>query len=109
MDNMQDYFQEKYNTKVVKDNDGYILYNSYDDGSLYVRQFYIKPGARNKSKSRIYEKMLIEKETPTVIYCDVDLTANNPEHALRILLIGDYKIDKVYTDKIILYREISYE
>lgn len=109
MECMLEYFQEKYNTKVVKDNDGYILYNAYSDGSLYVRQFFIKKEARNKSKSRYYEQLLIEKEKPEIIYCDVDLTANDADHALMIILIGGYKIDKVYNDKIILCREISYE
>lgn len=101
------YFQEKYGVKVIESNDGFIMYNTYPDDSLYIRHLYVKPEARGKGEGKTLEDRLIEKEKPRIIYCDVDLTANDPETTLaRIMYKANYKIESMNTHQIVLRKEL---
>lgn len=101
------YFQEKYAAKFIESENGFIMYNSYPDNSVYIRHLYVKPEARGKGEGKNLEDLLIEKEKPVVIYCDIDLTANAAESSLsQILYRANYKIDSVSPQQIILRKEL---
>lgn len=100
------YFQEKYGTKFIEHENGYIMYNVYDDKSVYIRHLYIKPEVRNTGLGKELEDKLIEKENPIAIFCDIDLKANNPEQALGVIMHkANYKIDQVNESFIVMRKE----
>jgi hypothetical protein len=99
--------QEKYDRKYIENIYGYICYNSYSDGSLYIHELFTVEEKRNSGKGRLLEKALIKQEKPKVIYCDVDLDSNNPEVALLSILHAGYKIDQSTPSRIILKKEIK--
>lgn len=83
------------------------MYNTYPDNSVYIRHLYVKPERRGEGEGKRLEDELIEKEKPRIIYCDIDLTANNPESALaQILYRANYKIESVSPQQIILRKEL---
>ena len=81
---------------------GYIVYQVYEDKSVYVHELYILDSARKKGFGTKLESYLLKEENPSVIYCDVDLLSNDPETALIAFLLRDYKIDECRGNKIIL-------
>lgn len=101
------YFQEKYGTQLIENECGFIMYNAYPDNSVYVRHLYVKPEERGKGIGKALEDRLIEREEPRVIYCDIDLTANNPESSMaQIMYRAGYKIDSVSSSQIILRKDL---
>lgn len=104
------YQAEKYNRKVIEDEDGFISYNVYDDGSLYIETLFVRAEARNKGKGSELEQRVIEKEKPSLLICDIDLKSSNPEITLvQFIRKAKYKILRVEEDKIVLYKNLSYE
>ena len=103
------YWKEKYGAKVISTDEGYILYNAYEDNSVYIRELFVKREARNKGVGKELEDKLIEKENPNFIFCDIDLESNNPEIALvQIIKKAGYKIDHVTPSgkRIVLYKQV---
>ena len=105
------FYQEKYNSRIIRDDNGYILYNKYEDNSVYIQQLYVRPEFRNEGLGKQLEDELIEKENPSVIFCEVDLESNNPEISLaQIIKKAGYKIDRISNDgmKLVLYKKVNY-
>lgn len=106
--NLQKEFEkEQYNRRYVENERGYICYNVYGDGSVYVHQLYVLPGHRRSGTGTELERLLIEKETPEVIFCDVDLRANNPEASLSAIFTSGYKIHSQKEGLIILCKKLK--
>lgn len=106
--NLQKKFQEeRYDRKYIENLSGYICYQSYDDGSLYVYELFVLPEKRKTSVGTLLEWKLIDKEKPRVIYCDVELKADNPEVALIAFMKRGYKIDQLLGDRIVLRKDIK--
>lgn len=107
MDLYQEYQQEKYDRRTIYKlfagaKVGFLSYNIYSDKSCYIDTLFIQKGFRGKGYAQELEAEVIKKENPKVIYCEVDLTANNPEEALGKFMHKGYKIDKQLTGKILL-------
>ena len=104
------YEAEKYGRKVISDSDGFITYNMYDDGSMYINTLFVKSEARMSGKGKELEDRAIEKEKPDIVICDIDLNANNPEQSLaQIIFKAGYKILRLEENKIVLYRKIEWK
>jgi len=102
------YLEEKYGRKLIEDNDGFIEYKKFEDNSIYIYTLFVTKEARNKGLGHGLELKLIEKESPTFIFCDIDLNSNGAEIALsQIIKKAKYKIHEAHPDKIILYKEVK--
>jgi len=102
------YQKEKYNREVIENDDGFINYVKYDDGSVYINILYVKKESRNKGTGKELERKLIEKEKPTLIFCDIDMESIGWELALiQIVTQAHYKYESTVGKRIVLYKEIS--
>lgn len=107
MKKWQAYLLEKYNRKVIENRYGFISYSIYDDDSCYIETLFVLEKYRNKGKGKELEALLIEKENPWVIYCDVDKHSNGWENVILILTKEGYEIQDSTANKIILFKEIK--
>lgn len=110
MDNLgklyRKYQAELYNRKVISNDNGFILYNVYNDDSLYIHGIYVDSDARGKNAAEKLEAELIELHNPKVITCYVDLTTNNPELSLKVILARGYTVYAADQYGIKLMREL---
>jgi hypothetical protein len=101
------YIKEKYDRDIINGNECFIEYKKYSDGSLYIYTLFVSKEARDNGLGFGLEQILIEKEKPTMIFCDIDLTSNNAELALiQIIKKAKYKIHESHSDKIILVKDL---
>lgn len=108
MEMWEEYQKEKYGRKTLRTDKGFICYSSYDDGSLYIDFLFVKPEFRLHGEGKRLEDMVIEKEQPNSILCEVDLNSQDCEKSLAALIRrADYKILKAESDRIILYKKVS--
>lgn len=100
---------EKYNRKILESANGFIEYECFPDGSMYVYTLFVSEESRNKGEAKEIEQKLIEKENPKVIFCDVDKQSNNWDIALyQLCELGKYEVFEETEDLFILrkqYRE----
>ena len=96
---------ELYNRETFEDENGFIVYNSYDDGSIYLHIIFIKPDKRRKDEGTKLYKKLIDKLKPNVAYCYVDLTTNNPTLSLNSILSVGFEIFSANAETIVLKQE----
>lgn len=107
---MGQYFEEKYASRIIESDDHFIIYDSFDDGSIYVRHMYVSPRSRSKSRAKEIEASVIQKEAAKSIWFDIDRTSDRWEQVLMFFTrCGGYIIDSVKEDKIILYRNVQDE
>jgi GNAT superfamily N-acetyltransferase len=107
MQKYKDYIYEKYNRKVIEVEHGFIDYEKFDDGSIYIYTLYVVPEARNQGTGKLLEDMVVEEENPTVLFCDIDKDSNNWILALvQICKKADYKVYEDLKDKVVLYKEL---
>ena len=102
------YQLEKYGRKVIEDEFGFITYIRHNDDSLYINILFVEKESRNKGKGKELERRLIEKEKPSLIFCDIDMESVGWELALiQIVTQAGYKYDSTIGKRIILYKEIK--
>ena len=101
------YQKEKYNRKVVENEYGFICYNVYADGSLYIQTLYVIPEARAEGKGKSLEQYVIEKEGPKVVFCKVDRRSNDWEDVLRIIMGSGYSVYSESDTEFMLWKECN--
>ena len=108
MELLFEYYKEIYGSKGITDGKTYfIIYNIYDDGSMFVRLTFITKKARGLRSITRIEEELIEKEKPTSIWCEIEKKNKNWDRiAHTYIRRRGYKIDRIDDDKVVLYREI---
>lgn len=87
-----DYCKDMYNRDVLVEEHGFVVYQKFEDNSLYIHALYVDRDKRGDGYSLYLEEKLIEKETPDVCFCYVDLTTKNPTLSLKLILLGGYEI-----------------
>jgi hypothetical protein len=103
----KEYQKEKYDRDTIENEHGFINYNKHDDGSVYINILYVKKKERDKGTGKELEKMLIKKEEPTMIFCDIDMESNGWEKSLiQIVSQANYKYDSTIGRRIILYKDL---
>jgi len=103
------YLKEKYNRKLVESENGFIDYELFDDGSMYIYTLFVSKESRNKGEAFALEQEVIDKENPTAIFCDIDKDSNNWVLTLvQICKKADYKVCQDLEDKVVLYKELNY-
>lgn len=103
---IKEYFIEQYNYDFVETDHGYIMYKKYEDNSLYIEQMFIEKNYRNKGIGQALLRVLLEKEKPRSIYCDVDLSSKNGRDSLeKFINHGFVESSKPSASRVILYRE----
>lgn len=109
MDNLYAaYLEEKYKARrmIFFEDKGFIEYEMYSDNTCHIWSFYVLPEERHTGIGTKLEEMLIEKEKPVSIACQVELFSNNPELSLRKILTQPYKIVSANNNAIILRRDL---
>lgn len=109
MDNLYDaYLKEKYKRRhmLYFEEKGFIEYEMYEDNGCHIWSFYVLPEERHNGIGTKLEEMLIEKEKPSYIACQVELFSNNPELSLRKILTQPYKIVSANSQAIVLRRDL---
>ena len=87
--------------------EGYVTYNKYDDGSVYVHHMFVTKEKRNQGIGKKLERMLVIKECPTAIHAYVDLEAKNPHLSLLAFIQAGYKISGANSEKILIYKSFN--
>ena len=108
---LTEYYKEIYDSEVITDGKTYfIIYNMYDDGSLFVRLTFISKEARGKRSLTRIEQEVIEKEKPVSIWCEIEKRNKNWDRIAHTYIRRQgYKIADINEERVKLYREISYE
>ena len=108
MNLLEEYYKEKYNCKVIKNDNGILLFEQFDDNSIYIHVLYVTPKQRNKEIGYGLEQELIRSFNPSSIYCDIDKTSNGWEEAVaKFIHKSGYKVCEVTDSKIILFKELK--
>jgi len=104
-----EYLEAKYTARrVIEIDNGFIEYEMYPDKTCYIWSFYVRPDKRHAGLGTQLEEMLIKKERPVSISCQVELDSINPELSLRKILTQPYKITFANEKSIVLLKEIQY-
>lgn len=99
------YLKEKYNRNLVESKNGFIDYECFSDGSMYIHTLFVSKESRNKGEGAELESYIIKKENPTAIFCDIDKDSNNWEDTLAILQHkGNYQIYEEKEDQVVLWK-----
>ena len=106
MNLFQEFHKECYDRKVIENDKGYILYNVYEDKSLYIHQAYTLPEFRTENVAGNLEDQLIEKYNAKSVYLYVDLGAKNPELSIKAVLGRKYKIYQTTNEKMVFCKEL---
>jgi hypothetical protein len=102
------YLKEKYNRELIENEYGFIEYEVYEDRSLYIYTLFVTEEGRNNGQGKGFEDIVIEKENPSVIFCDIDKYSNDWVLALvSICKKANYKVFNDMEDKVILYKELG--
>ena len=100
--------KEQYDRDSIEiDGEGYVTYNKYDDGSVYVHHMFVTKEKRNKGIGKKLEMLLVKKENPTAIHAYVDLRAKFPEGSLLAFIMAGYKIEGATSEKILINKSFS--
>ncbi len=102
------YFKENYNSKVITDGKTYfIIYDIYDDESLYLRHLYISPESRGKRSIKRVEEELIEAENPEYLFCKLEKSNKNwSRMAYAFMKRQGYQILDENDSEVRLYRKL---
>jgi hypothetical protein len=106
------YLKEKYNRKLVESKNGFIDYEIFDDGSMYIHTLYVDPKGRDEkaSEGQMLEEYIIQKENPWVVYCDIDKQSNRWQSVVKLFMrVKKYKIEKEDEYKVVMYKELRNE
>jgi len=99
--------KEQFGRETIEQDEGFIVYNYYEDGSLYIHILYVKPEVRNTGIGYKLEQILIDKYAPKEIYCYVDLTSDNPELSMQAILGVGYKVWQSNNEKIVFKKTME--
>lgn len=94
--------KEQFNRDTIETDKGLLVYNKYEDNSVYVHILYIKPEFRVGGEGKKLIDMMVDKENPHTIYTYVDINTNNPELSLIAILKGGGIIDSLQSNRIII-------
>ena len=97
--------KEHYGRDTLNTDKGFIVYEHFDDGSLYIHVLFIKQEFRSRGSAKELEQILIDRFNPSSLHCYVDTTGKNPEQSMQAILGVGYKIQDVTNDRIILKKE----
>ena len=100
------FHEENYGRKTIETDKGFVVFEIYEDNSAYIHIMYIKPEYRNKKIGSHLMDQITKEYGVKCFTCYVDLTSKEPEKALVPILLNGFKIDKVFSDKIVLYRKV---
>lgn len=100
-----DYCKEMYDRDVIFNDKSFVSYKYFEDGSLYVHSLFTSPEHRRSNQSLSLLNTLLEKYSPSVITCYVDVTTNNPNLSLQLLLQQGFKIYESSPTAISLVKE----
>ena len=100
------YCKEMYGRDIISDEHGFIVYKAYEDRSLYIHAIYVNEGKRQDGHAYKLEKAVIDKENPSSVFCYVDLTTNNPDLSLSVILAAGYKVFNTTSESIMLKKEM---
>lgn len=104
----KDFQKELYNRETYETEQGFVMYNFYEDKSVYIHAVYVKPEFRQKGQvAKFIKDLLINQLGATVATGYVDLTTNNPELALSAWLAVGAKIVEASDKSIVLQKEIK--
>jgi len=104
------YAKEKYNRDVIFDEYGFIEYECFTDGSMYIYTLFVSEEGRNKGQGKDWETKVIEKHNPHTIYCDIEKDSSNWILALvQICKKADYNVYEDNQYRVILKKEIKVE
>lgn len=100
------YCKEMYGRDMLYNENGFIVYKFFEDGSLYIHSIYTSPESRGKGAYLEIEQELIDKVNPKSIFCYVDTTTSNPTLSLKAILKSGYSIFSTTTESIMLKKDI---
>lgn len=102
------YLKEKYNRKLEESDNGFIEYDIFPDGSMYIYTLFVDKESRNKGEGKALETYILEKEKPYVVFCDIDRESNDWEITLAQLTgKGGYEIYHQNKEQIVLWKVIT--
>lgn len=102
----EEYCKAMYDRDMISNDHSFIVYKSFEDGSLYIHSIYTTPEARGKGAYLELEQELINKVKPSSIFCYVDTTANNPTLSLKAILKSGYTIFSTTSESIMLKKDM---
>lgn len=107
--NLQKEFEsENYGRRYIElPNRGFICYEVFDDSSVYVYQIFVAKRHRRQGLGTVLEQMLIEAESPSEIWCDIDKSAFNWKDSLKAILSSDYSIRQDNERNVLLCRKLK--
>jgi len=91
---------------VVENDYGFICYNVYADGSMYIQTLYIVPEERGKGKGKSLENYVREKENPKVIFCKIDKRSNDWENTTLLICNAGYAVYSEDKFEVMLWKNI---
>ena len=101
-----EYLKEKYhNRQTIETDHWFIDYEVFNDNSIFVWILYSDKTTRGAGHGYELEQLMINKEKPISITCQVDLECKNSELSLRRILGVGYKIENV-TPTLITLRKV---
>jgi hypothetical protein len=107
-----EYIKEKYNREIIYDDFGYISYNKLDNDTIFVHTLFVTAEKRREGKGQEYERLLIRKEKPSMILCNIDTGAEGSREAFLALVNGGgyslLEAEFEEEDKIYLFKEVNY-
>lgn len=102
------YLKEKYNRELEESENGFIDYECFSDGSMYIYTLFVSKESRNKGEAFALEQKIIDKHDPNAIFCDIDKDSNNWVLSLvQICKKADYNIFEETKDKVILWKKLK--
>ena len=86
----------------------FIIYNIYDDRSLFVRLTFITKESRGKKSLTFIENKVIEKEDPISIWCEIEKKNKNWDRiAHTYIRRRGYNIFDTNDERVKLYRSLK--
>lgn len=108
-----EYIKEKYDRDIIYDDDGYISYNKLDNNTIFIHTLFVSKEARRSGKGQELEQSLIERETPEIILCNIDMKGKDYQGAFAAIVDGGgyslLEAEWEEPDKIYLFREVIYD
>jgi len=108
-----EYIKEKYDREIIYDDFGYISYNKLTNDTIFVHTLFVTESKRREGKGQEYERLLIRKEKPTLMLCNIDTKAKGSREAFLALVNGGgyllLEAEFEEEDKIYLYKEVKNE
>ncbi len=99
--------KELYDRDVYETEHGFIVYQAFEDGSLYLHLLYVKDNLRGNGVGTQIVDEVVELTKSKVLISYVDLTTKNPELSIKAHLGYGMKIRKSDETSITFYKELK--